>query len=110
MLYKAIGADVGIAPVAKCKFNEAKSSNKVVEYGVLNILPVASDYVTYQGCLPSVFYSGYSDYDWYQSLNKAIDCEDREARLQSNYEFCKKNWDIAVNVEKWENYYKEVLG
>lgn len=105
-LYKAIGAQVGLAPVVNIPFNHAKSPLKVLEYQSLGIMPVASHSTTYSKAIGSGFlaHNG-DDSDWFFKIRKAASCEDREDRLKQNGEFVHKNFDIKSNYKLWENFY-----
>lgn len=121
MLYKTLAFDVGLAPVAPFKFNEGKSSNKLIEYQILKVLPVASDFVTYKNDIHQGFlaspntesigggeYVG-SEYGWFRAISHAINCEDREERVVANRLYAEQNYDIKTQVHQWSNFFQKVL-
>lgn len=121
MLYKTLKFDVGIAPVAPLKFNEGKSSNKLIEYQILKVLPVASDFVTYKqdihrGFLASPNTDGLgggeyvgSEYGWFRAMSNALNCEDREERVLANRKYAEQNYDIKTQVHQWSDFFQKVL-
>ena len=110
-LYKALSADIGLAPVVDVPFNHAKSNLKAIEYQALGILPVMSDLITYRGSSPCGIYAQNDEYSWYLAMKKAIHREPDELAhaLQMNRKFCEDHFDIKKNVLLWEQFYEEVL-
>lgn len=122
MLYKTIKFDIGIAPVAPLKFNEGKSSNKLLEYQILKILPVASDSTTYRKDICRGFLANPnhetlpggkgesvgSEYGWFRALSNAVNCDDREERLLANRKFVEENYDIKTKVHQWIEFFEKV--
>lgn len=110
MLYKALKAEIGFAPVTKHLFNDAKSNLKAIEYQAVNVLPVMSDYVTYSGCSPRGIYAKNDEYSWYKAFQRAIHCEDYDYRLKENRKFIENHFDMKNNYKLWENVYEKLLG
>jgi len=111
MLYKALNAEVSLAPVCDVPFNHGKSSNKAVEAQILGSLPVMSDLVTYRGCSPRGIYTKNDEYSWYCALRNAINMseEERLERTKENRKFVEEHYDIKKNIVMWEQFYGELL-
>lgn len=109
-LYKTLSFDVGIAPVAEIEFNRGKSPLKVLEYHALGILPVASDFITYSPYIhEGILARGNNEYGWFSALRAAVNCEDRQARLQANRKYVEENFDIKKTVRLWESVYQRKI-
>jgi glycosyltransferase involved in cell wall biosynthesis len=108
ILYKGIHADIGLAPVAANSFNAGKSALKLHEYCGMRILPVVSNFDTYRGQAPYAFYA--EDDNWFETIQQAIHCEDREARIDGNRKFVEEKFNINVNCVMWERFYEKLLG
>lgn len=109
-VYKAIRADIGLAPVAESKFNAGKSGLKALEYSALGILPVVSQFVTYAGLLPGQIEAKNADYDWYVALRNAINMspEERETRVSANLQKVESDYDIKTQVVQWERFFESL--
>ncbi len=109
-LYKAIKADIGMAPVIDHPFNRhGKSSNKVIEYALLGIIPVASDLETYRGALPKMMLARPDERSWFDAFRKAIH-EFPEEWIQENRDYASEHHNIRKQVGRWEKFYQDVLG
>lgn len=72
-----IGADVGIAPLAKTAFNKCKSNIKLLEYGALGMATVASAVYPYNPSAARLVTSGFTS-EWIAAL---ADMEDETKRF-----------------------------
>jgi glycosyltransferase involved in cell wall biosynthesis len=134
MLYKTVNFDIGLAPVAPLKFNMGKSSNKLIEYQILNVLPVASDFVTYKKDIHRGFLASPntetvthlvedpvtkiqrtdhreegSTYGWFNAISNAIHCEDRAERILANRKYAEENYDIKAKIHLWIEFFQSVI-
>lgn len=134
MLYKTVRFDIGLAPVAPIKFNEGKSSNKLIEYQILNMLPVASNFITYRNDIHQGFLASPntdkqkvirvdpatkiqreehidvgSEYGWFSALSNAVHCENREERLLANRKYAEENYDIKTKIHLWIEFFQKVI-
>lgn len=110
-LYKALNAEVSLAPVCDVPFNHGKSSNKAIEAQILGSLPVMSDLVTYRGCSPRGIYTKNDEYSWYCALRTAVNMseEERLERVKENRKFVEENYDIKKNIVMWEQFYGDLI-
>jgi glycosyltransferase involved in cell wall biosynthesis len=105
-LVKHLRAEVGIAPLASTTFNAAKSSIKWLEYTLIGMPTVASDWVPYQ----EVISNGTDGFlcstkeDWVQSLNTCL--FDKNKRLSILKQARKKAcecYDIRSTAKAWRD-------
>ena len=109
-LYKTLNFDIGMCPVAPTVFNAGKSNLKMIEYMSLGVLPVVSDYVTYNENYHKSFLASPNDeLGWIRALRQSVNCEDAKERTIANRKFVEENFDIAKTYKMWERFYQEVL-
>lgn len=94
--------DIGIVPLTKNQFNEAKSSLKGLEYALSGIPFIASDTQEYSDLADmGAGRIAKSPKDWIKHLNKLIDPEVREEERQKNYMVAANNYNINLIKYKW---------
>jgi intein/homing endonuclease len=81
------------------------SNLKSIELMCINVLPIMSDFVTYQGCSPRGFYAKNDEYSWFKTMRDAIHCEDYQDRITENKKFVDEHFDIKKNIVLWESFY-----
>lgn len=94
--------DIGIVPLTKNQFNEAKSNLKGLEYALSGIPFIASDTQEYRdladiGCGRIAK----SSKDWIKHLTKLIDPEIRNEERQNNYIIAANKFNINLVKYKW---------
>jgi tetrahydromethanopterin S-methyltransferase subunit B len=94
--------DIGIVPLTKNQFNEAKSNLKGLEYALSGIPFVASDTQEYHdladlGCGRIAK----SSKDWIKHLTKLIDPDVRNEERQKNYMIAANQFNINIVKYKW---------
>lgn len=94
--------DVGIVPLTKNQFNEAKSSLKGLEYAFSGIPFVASDTQEYRDLADlGAGRIAKTSKDWVKHLNKLLDPEVRAEDRQNNFTTAARHFNIHVVKYKW---------
>lgn len=94
--------DIGIVPLTKNQFNEAKSNLKGLEYALSGIPFVASDTKEYRDLADmGVGRIAKSPKDWIKHLKKLIDPDIREEERQNNYKIVNQNFNLNWTKYKW---------
>lgn len=94
--------DIGIVPLTKNQFNEAKSSLKGLEYSLSGIPFVASDTQEYRDLADiGAGRIAKSPKDWVKHLSKLIDPDVREEDRQRNFAAAANNFNLNVVKYKW---------
>ena len=107
---KALGLDIGCAPLADNHFNRSKSNLRYLEYSASGMPSVISPVKPYL-CVKNGetgFLAKEGD-EWYAYLEKLILDETLRVQIAKNaYEFVSKNFDIDKNVDEWVRIYADV--
>lgn len=94
--------DIGIVPLTKNQFNEAKSSLKGMEYALSGIPFIASDTQEYRDLADAgAGRIAKSNKDWMRHLNKLIDPEIREQDRQKNFSVVANQYNVKLVKYKW---------
>lgn len=94
--------DVGIVPLTKNQFNEAKSNLKGLEYALSGIPFVASDTKEYRDLADmGVGRIAKSPKDWIKHLKKLLDPDVREEERQNAYKIVSQNFNLNYTKYKW---------
>lgn len=94
--------DIGIVPLTRNQFNEAKSSLKGLEYALSGIPFVASDTQEYRDLADiGAGRIAKSSKDWVKHLTKLLDPEVREEERKKNFMAAANNFNINVVKYKW---------
>lgn len=94
--------DIGIVPLTKNQFNEAKSNLKGLEYALSGIPFVASDTREYRDLADmGVGRIAKSSKDWVKHLKKLTDPDVREEERQNNYKIVTQNFNLNWTKYKW---------
>jgi glycosyltransferase involved in cell wall biosynthesis len=104
--------DIFVAPLVDITYARAKSSIKYLEYSSTKIPGVYQDIRQYQE-LVKHGENGYlcktSD-DWYKSLKELCDSIETRKRIgEAAYKTIKDDWTIQGNVQKYVDYFHEIL-
>lgn len=109
--YKNLDFDIGLAPLAKTRFNESKSAIKCLEYGALGIPVIASDFGPYHDYVIDGV-TGFlvrSKAQWRERLRElASDADLREAMGAKAREQAAQH-TIEGNWHKWDEAYRRLL-
>jgi glycosyltransferase involved in cell wall biosynthesis len=109
--------DIGLAPLVDIPFNRCKSNLKFLEYSACGVPTIASQVEPYTrtitegktGLLVTTEKQKLSK-AWYQAIKTLI--ENRELRLtlaENAKQFVKQNFDMALNIHRWQEVYKEII-
>lgn len=99
---KLVKADIGITPLRKTPFNEAKSWLKCLEYASLGVVPVASptpdnrQFAELGGCILAE-----KPADWYREVKELILDNDKRAELSKKVREVAAEWVLEDNYDKW---------
>jgi glycosyltransferase involved in cell wall biosynthesis len=102
-----IDFDIGIAPLAHHRFNRSKSDLKVLEYAVLGIPVVASDYGPYADSVQHGI-TGFlvkRPHEWNQYLRALVNDESMRVEMGENAKRWAATRTIQGNVWRWESAY-----
>lgn len=107
-------ADIGIAPIKQMEFNECKSSNKWVEYGLTETATIATKFGPYADTIrhgeDGLLVKNRFD-KWYKALEKLIKDEELRRSITTNAKKrCTEEYDIEKNIVNWVKVYNKVLG
>lgn len=101
---KLVGFDIGLVPLKKSKFNDAKSWLKGLEYASLGIVPVVTPTPDYQRLIDlGMAIPADSPKEWYDRTKELI--LDHDYRQQMSIQVREKaaEWTIEGNTDKWWN-------
>ena len=94
--------DIGIVPLIKSEFNEAKSNLKGLEYALSGIPFISSDTQEYRDLAElGAGRVAKSNKDWVKHFKRLLDPEIREAERKKNYEIVTRNFNINLVKYKW---------
>jgi glycosyltransferase involved in cell wall biosynthesis len=94
--------DIGIVPLEKVSFNEAKSSLKGMEYAMTGIPFVATDTEEYKRLNSDGAGSlARRNRDWSRELEKLLDPNVRKEQAERGYKTVMEKYNINVVVNKW---------
>lgn len=94
--------DIGIVPLTKNQFNEAKSNLKGLEYALSGIPFVASDTKEYRDLADmGVGRIAKTSKDWIKQLKKLLDPDVREEQRQNAYKIVSQNFNLNYTKYKW---------
>lgn len=95
--------DIGLVPLNKIPFNEAKSNLKGLEYAVSGIPFVATDTDEYR-LLPGVGIGrvAASPEEWMLHLKMLLDYRERKRDSATNYAIVQKRYSIEERAEEWQ--------
>jgi glycosyltransferase involved in cell wall biosynthesis len=94
--------DIGIVPLTKNQFNEAKSNLKGLEYAFSGIPFIASDTQEYRDLADiGVGRIAKTSKDWLKHLKQLIDPEVREQERQNNFKIAVEKFNIFTIKYKW---------
>jgi len=94
--------DIGIVPLVKSEFNEAKSNLKGLEYALSGIPFVASDTKEYRDLAElGVGRIAKSNKDWIKNFKQLLDPEVREEERKNNHTIVSRNFNINLVKYKW---------
>lgn len=109
--YKLLDFDIGLAPLAKLRFNESKSHIKCLEYAALGIPVIASDFGPYHDFVIDGV-TGFlvrSKAQWRERLRElASDADLREAMGAKARELAAQH-TIEGNWHRWDEAYRRLL-
>lgn len=101
-----IRADVGLAPLQETTFNQAKSPIKYLEYSLIGVPTVASDWLPYSPVIEDKVNGRLVDNDrheWIRAIEYLLERPNkgkemvRKARL-----YCANSFDLSSTVKSWE--------
>ena len=94
--------DIGIVPLQKVPFNEAKSSLKGMEYAFSGIPFVASDTEEYRQIhADGAGILARRTRDWIKELEKLLDPEVRKEKAEQGYNTVMEKYNINIVVNEW---------
>jgi glycosyltransferase involved in cell wall biosynthesis len=104
--------DIGLAPLLKTRFNNAKSDLRCLEYGAYGIPSVASRVAAYRAWIEDGVngFTAATEAEWYEYLTLLVRDEDLRRRVGEEARrrvYSERN--IADHVNEWLNCYLEVL-
>lgn len=109
--YKKLDFDIGLAPLAKLRFNESKSHIKALEYAALGIPVIASDFGPYHDFVIDGV-TGFlcrSKTQWRERLRElASDADLRESMGVKARELAAQH-TIEGNWQRWDEVYRRLL-
>ena len=94
--------DIGIVPLEKVSFNEAKSGLKGMEYAFTGIPFVATDTEEYKRLVADGAGNlARRNRDWSKELEKLLDPAVRKEQSDRGYQTVMEKYNIDVVVNKW---------
>ena len=94
--------DIGIVPLTKNSFNEAKSSLKGVEYAMSGIPFVAGDTHEYRVMKEDgAGREATKPIEWMRHLEQLLDPDVRKAEAKKNYEVVLEKYNLKNRVHEW---------
>jgi glycosyltransferase involved in cell wall biosynthesis len=108
--YRSLRMSVGLAPLERIPFNDAKSAIKAVEYAALGIPCIATDSVTYQGTIdPGItgfLVDNYGPSAWYDMLRLLKDNPLLRVGMGQAAWARAAAWTTERNSWRWETVYR----
>jgi len=104
--------DIGLAPLLKSRFNNAKSELRCLEYGAYGVPCVASRLASYRAWINEGVdgFTAASEAEWYEALTALV--RDPELRRRVGEESRRRVYaerNMADHVDEWLDAYLEVL-
>lgn len=94
--------DIGLVPLTKNSFNEAKSSLKGVEYAMSGIPFVAGDTHEYRTMRDEgAGRVATKPIEWMKHLEQLLDPDVRKAEAKKNYEVVLDKYNLNIRVHEW---------
>ena len=103
--------DIGIVPLVKNHFNNAKSELKYIEFVALGVPVVASDVITYQEAITDGItgFLANNEEEWVEKLIRLIlDKNLRIAMLNNAREDILRNYTLKSRVNQWDALLKRI--
>lgn len=111
-IYKAINADITLAPVAPNQFNRCKSNLRVIEAMAMRSFPVATDFVTYNETIHKGWLAKWTAQSWDEKLSKAIKMQRRGELanwIDENEQYVRERFDQRKNAQLWGEVYEYAI-
>lgn len=105
--YRGLNFDIGVAPLRRTRFNDAKSPIKVMEYGARGIPYVATKYGPYERYVEHG-YDGFlarNEREWTKYLNELIEDEDMRREMGMNAKRKALQHSTQRHVSRYEDLY-----
>ncbi|NBR24742.1 MAG: glycosyltransferase family 1 protein, partial [Micrococcales bacterium] len=94
--------DIGIVPLEKVSFNEAKSGLKGMEYSFTGVPFVATDTEEYKRLVADgAGNTARKTRDWIRNLERLLDPEQRKIDADRGYQTVMEKYNINIVVNKW---------
>jgi len=101
--------DIGLVPLQKSSFNEAKSWLKGLEMASLGIVPVVTPIGNYRDLIDlGMALPAENPKQWYTVVRELILNEDMRLELSDKCRKIASEWTIEGNWEKWWRVWNEV--
>lgn len=107
-IYRAIGADIVLAPVYPHPFNQCKSNLRVIEAMAMRSYPIASKYVTYAEWINKGRLAQMNESSWCREIEAAFgDFESGVGRgyVDDNERYVREHFDSRRNASLWMRVY-----
>jgi glycosyltransferase involved in cell wall biosynthesis len=106
--------DIAVAPIESTSFNAQKSALKEMEYGMLGIPSIASNFGPYRQYVKEasdrICLLADDEKQWYRHIKALIeDASLRESLIRANLEYVKSRHLISDRVEQWERVFESLL-
>lgn len=97
-----VAMDIGIVPLEKVPFNEAKSALKGMEYAFSGIPFVATDTEEYKEIVSQgAGRTARRTRDWVRAMERLLDPAERKSQADAGYESVMKNCNMHTIVNNW---------
>lgn len=94
--------DIGIVPLEKSEFNEAKSWLKALEYASLGVVPVVSPtYDNMRMVEAGAAVAAHNPGDWKKEITSLIQDNERRQEIASRARKFAAEWTIENNTKRW---------
>lgn len=108
--YKALGLDIGIAPLADNLFNRGKSNLRWMEFALQRVPSVVSavePYLCVRDGIDALI--AREKGDWYTQIERLVVDPELRARIgEEGYRRISTEFNIDLNIKKWLNVYAEI--
>lgn len=99
---KLVGFDIGLVPLKKGHFNEAKSWLKGLEYASLGIVPIVTPMGDYHNLIDlGIAIPASTPKEWYDRTKELILDHDMRNELSEKCRAVAADWTIEDNTDKW---------